>query len=55
MALFLARTWFLWWTVVAVMIVRWFYVASARRASEFPGSSNDAGQCISRPLSAYAS
>lgn len=29
MTAFLARTWFIWWTVAVVIIMRWFQVAAA--------------------------
>jgi hypothetical protein len=36
MATFFAKTWFLWYALAVLIIMRWFHVASANRESEVP-------------------
>jgi hypothetical protein len=42
MAAFLAKTWFIWWTVAVVVIMRWFQVAVADHTSAASSSNGDA-------------
>jgi hypothetical protein len=42
MAAFFARTWFIWWTVAVVVIVRWFQVAGASETETIPSPSDGA-------------
>jgi hypothetical protein len=34
--LFIAKTWFLWWMLANVVVLRWFYVLSRRCRLEVP-------------------
>lgn len=46
MAIFMAKTWFLWWTIAAVVIVRWFQVAAVFGDAAATSSQNDAAGII---------
>ena len=49
MAAFFAKTWFLWWMVAVVIVMRWFHVAGVNELEEqtWPAWANDEGSVLS--------
>ncbi len=48
MATFFANTWFLWWMVAVVIVVRWFHVAAVDEIEEqqLPARASDEGTVL---------
>ncbi len=40
MILFIEKTWWMWWMLANVVLLRWFHVLSLRGEMESPGAAN---------------
>jgi hypothetical protein len=54
MILFIGKTWFLWWILLSVFLLRWFHQVSSKAAAmgfEVPESSDEKTPAASGPIS----